>query len=150
MVTTMQLIMHVPLFRVLLPGNVITTIEIFFPLLGFDMLSLVLDWENFFLNFDFDAMDAYTEDNIYFQIQDMGYDSPNSIILLSTLAIVLILYFLQIVFLIFLKIFIHCTENKYGGKILAQKIINRLFFGELIGLYIGAYFEFGIASILAI
>lgn len=45
MVRALQLLMHVPIFNVVLPANVMSSIEIFFPLLGFDLLEVVLDWE---------------------------------------------------------------------------------------------------------
>lgn len=68
MISTLQLMMHIPLFNIRFPANVISTIEIFFPLLGFDILSLVVDWEKTPLDFDFDGYDAYAEDHINLQI----------------------------------------------------------------------------------
>lgn len=92
MIRTLQLVMHVPIFQVTLPANIMSAIEVFFPLLGFDLLEVVLDWEKSPLKFDFDGYEAYSEEFIYGQVNDMGYDMPNTILVLNTLAILLLLY----------------------------------------------------------
>lgn len=86
--------MHIPLFNFVLPSNIISTMEIYFPILGFDLLEVFINWEDSVLKFDFDGYDDFSENKIQGQVNDIGYDTPNTIITLNTLAFVLVLYIL--------------------------------------------------------
>ena len=86
--------MHIPLFNFVLPSNIISTMEIYFPILGFDLLEVFINWEDSVLKFDFDGYEDFSENKIQGQVNDIGYDTPNTIITLNTLAFVLVLYIL--------------------------------------------------------
>lgn len=45
----------------------------------------------------------------------MGYESPNTIFILNTLAILLVVYFVQFLVLVVAWVFVKATENEYGG-----------------------------------
>lgn len=92
-----------------------SALEIFFPLLGFDLLELVLNWEQSPLKFDIEGYEQYADEHIFGQIVDMGYETPNTIIILNTLSILLLVYFIQFLVLVVTWVFVKATENEYGG-----------------------------------
>ena len=42
---SLQLIMHLPMLQIVFPGNAMLLITILIPVVGFDILETVLDWE---------------------------------------------------------------------------------------------------------
>ena len=76
---------------------------------------------------------------------DLGYESHNAILNLGSVMIFIVIYILELFLYLGLKIY-----NKVTGK--AQKWINKLhkklFFSEILTLFIEAYLEFLIAGYL--
>lgn len=111
--------------HVFFPSIVIEFMATLIPILGFDVLERFLDWESqTLIDFDFDRQDSFSNDKIFFQIVEIGYECPNSIILLNTLAVVLLLYVLKFIILAQVSAFVFLTKGKYGGKKLKQKLVN--------------------------
>ena len=46
MVRSLQLIMHLPMVQIVFPGNVMMMIGILIPVVGFDILESVFEWES--------------------------------------------------------------------------------------------------------
>ena len=92
MVRSLQVVLHLPIIRVIFPANVMLLISSLIPTIGFDLLEAFFDWEEQrVLRFNNDRHDSIKD--VYFnQICDLGYDSFNSIMLLQTLAVLLVLY----------------------------------------------------------
>jgi len=45
MIRSLQLTTHLPMLRIVLPANLMTFIEQLIPVLGFDLLGALFDWE---------------------------------------------------------------------------------------------------------
>ena len=87
------------------PGNTITLISILIPVVGFDILENVLDWEwfNQLVNlFDFEEHELVGE-KIFAQITDIGYETFNTLMILNTLGVVLIFYLIKVLVWLILK-----------------------------------------------
>ena len=118
------------------------------PTVSFDFLEAFFEWDSQqILSFNFEEHDKIKE-RIFNQLVDIGYDSLNNIMLLQTLAVVLFIYIIQISLLGLFTLFITLTKNKYGGKNLANKINEQLFFNPIIELFLQGYFEFLISALL--
>ena len=46
MVRTMQIILHLPIMRVLFPANTMLFVSVMIPTVGFDVLESFFDWES--------------------------------------------------------------------------------------------------------
>lgn len=58
MIRALQMVLHIPLMRIMLPANVLTFIEIMIPTVGFDILESFFNWEDQrILKFDFEKHD---------------------------------------------------------------------------------------------
>jgi len=89
-------------------------------------------------------------DQYFKQMQDIDYEYMNTIIILNTLALLLIMYFIKVGFYMILKGYLFITKNKLGGKKLARYLKKQLIFNEILNIYIQGYIEFFIGSILTI
>lgn len=78
MIRFMTLMLHLPMLRIVFPGNVSTMIEYGISIALFDLTENVFDWEeNSPLRFaEIDQLD------IIAQVEDCGYDSHNALMLL--------------------------------------------------------------------
>ena len=57
-IRTMQLIIHLPMIKIILAGNIMAMFENLIPLMQFDVLEFILDWEEqTVLSFDFDRLE---------------------------------------------------------------------------------------------
>lgn len=62
-VRALQMILHLPLMRIMFPANVITFIQLLIPTVGFDILEAVLNWEDQgILQFDFQRQEQAGEE----------------------------------------------------------------------------------------
>lgn len=148
MVRALQIIMHLPLIQVLFPANIMMIIKALFPTIGFDIMDSVLEWEDQSLvEFNFKQHDTI-KDKVFNQLVDIGYDSFNSIMILQTLGVIVLFYFIQVLFCAQLLLFVRITKNKYGGQKRLENLSKNLFFNPLIELYIQGFFEFVISAIL--
>jgi len=68
MIRSLQLIMHLPMFRIILPANLLTLIAQMIPIMGFDILESFFNWdEQSILKFDFDRHD-FKSDSMFSQL----------------------------------------------------------------------------------
>ena len=126
LIRTLQLIMHLPLLQINFPANVMTFIQILIPTLNFDILETWLDWEKFnIIKFDFEGQKLFAQTKMYNQMIEIGYETPNSLILLNTLAIVLLIYVIKFVVLGIVTIYQKITKSEsFGLKKLQQSLIK--------------------------
>ena len=81
---------------------------------------------------------------------DIGYDSFNSLLLLQTMSIMLLLYIIKM-FIFLLIVFIQAGNQE--NCVCLEKVKNKvekIFFNPLIELIIGGYFEFLISILLTL
>ena len=112
-------------------------IAIIIPVVGFDVLESFLDWEllnEIYTIFDFEEHELVGE-RIFSQIVDIGYESFNSIMLLNTIGIVLIIYLIKVFIWTALKVPAFLSKNEKLNKSMESQAKN-MFFGELFNLYI--------------
>lgn len=145
-INSLQILIHLPMLYIIIPANVSQFFGVVIPIVTFDILDpeyttmLVLDFDE----------DRQEELNIKIldQMEDLGYDSHNSILNLGSLAIFTVIYFIKVAFLfIVLKPFNYFTGR---GTSLLTSLQESLFYGEIIFLTLESYFEFLIAGILNI
>jgi hypothetical protein len=140
MLRSLQMIIHLPMLRIIVPANVSMFFSIIIPVVMFDIIApeysteLVLDFEE--------------DDQVEFnQMADLGYETHNSILNLGSIALFLSIYFFKIIALLSLwlirKYTPKCKENY-------KSLYKQVFFAELIGLLLEAYFELLITSFLNI
>ena len=63
MVRSLQMIMHLPLFQIIFPANVMTTIQILIPAVSFDIMESLLNWE-VFEDYGYEAFEVQMHDQI--------------------------------------------------------------------------------------
>ena len=82
-------------------------------------------------------------------MQDIGYDSYNSLITLNTLAIVIILYILRLIIYLMIRIFIYLTCDIFC---LSDRLswFDSMFFNELHAVYKDGFMEIIIATFLTL
>ena len=125
LIRSLQLIMHLPLYQIKFPANFMTFIQILIPTLNFDILETWLDWENFnIIKFDFEGLKLFSQTKMYYQMIEIGYEMPTSLILLNTVAIVSLLYVIKIVVLSIVTIYQKVTKRESFGLRLQQSLIK--------------------------
>jgi hypothetical protein len=91
-----------------------------------------------------DKMNSYILD----QMEDLGYNTHNSIVNLGSIGIFSFFYVCKVLFYFLLLIpFILVTKNRRALK-WAKTIKHQLFFSEFISITLEGYFEFLIAAYL--
>ena len=79
-------------------------------------------------------------------MEELGYDSHNSVLNLGTIAVFSFLYYLRVLYyFLIVKPYVHFTGR---GKIYMNRLAESLFFGELLFLAMEAYLEFLISGYL--
>ena len=137
MIRSLQMIMHLPLVQISFPGNAISLISQMIPVVGFDILETIIDWEvvnESFSIFNFGEHEFLSE-RIFAQLNDIGYETFNAVMILNTIGIVLVLYVIKVILLSLFASLAFMCKNKY----LKTKAIDwskGLFFNQLISLYI--------------
>jgi hypothetical protein len=109
----------------------------------FDILDNDKGWD-VSLVMDYDEQSEETA-TLMDQMKNIGYSSNNSTKNLGTVYITLVFYFMQVIFTLFLAVFYKITGK--GAKLL-QKMINSLFFTELLVMSIEGFMEFYICGYL--
>ena len=66
------------------------------------------------------------------------------------MGLILIFYYFRAIVAVILKLWIKCTEGKYGGKRFYKVLTKNMFFNEILGLSLEAYMEFLIGSYLGL
>ena len=145
MMRTMQLIVHIPIFFISLPTNLIIYLR---ALMNFVMFDIFFNYEPqqyiTFLHFNHNIIP-----NVSSQMQNIGYSNRNAFQGLGPLTFFIYFYFLRLICAILIKISSFIYSNQYLNKF--YKFIRReLFFNSVIGLSIEAYMEFYINSTMNI
>lgn len=145
-VNTLQMILHLPIFNVIFPGNLLLMFEILIPVATFDFLSELELLEMVFPDSKISVTVGGSD--LLDQMMDIGYDSYNPVLNLGTLFIFLIYYFLRfLVLMLFVK-----PVNLLTDKLAKVNTIltNQVFFSSLILLLIEGYIEFLISGLLLV
>lgn len=126
------LVIHLPMFRIIIPANVVSVFEILVPIYTFDVLDPSYTTELLF-TFDPDQSDLASK-TIFQQTQDLGYDSFNSWMILGSLNLYFILYIL--------RVFLYTICAKKVALIMpnrVKKMRKVLFFEQLIEFSLDSY-----------
>jgi hypothetical protein len=87
MINSLQLIIHLPIMNIIMPANVSTFFQAIVAIVNFDILSDFGIIEMMF-NFD-DEQQDYNNIFMLDQMEDLGYDSHNAIVILGTMGVLL-------------------------------------------------------------
>jgi hypothetical protein len=128
---------------IIIPGNVSMMFEILIPFVMFDILES--DYSiDLVLNFD-EPKQAELAELVFDQIENLGYETHNSILNLGTVAVLLTLWLLEIVVMLLLKLYVFITGK---GKKQFNYLYKRAFWGDIVPLTLETYLEFLIAGYL--
>lgn len=133
--------MHLPILGILVPSNVSAYFQSVVPLFTFDFLPSELTTEYVF-DFDFPEQ-RILEVEILDQMENLGYNTHNSIIILGSLGL---MAFISLSLMLFYVIAIIPLKHFTGAKY--RHFRKMLFFGQIIRLTHGGYFEVLIATYL--
>ena len=145
-INSLQLIIHLPMLKTLIPANVASFFALILPIVQFDLIppewstELVLDFDDE-LSEDFEEK---FDTSVFDQMKDLGYESHNSLRLLGSLFIFALMYYVRILVLFPLV----CAIAKIWKVGLKYRTYLRqsLFFNEFIVVNIEAYMELIIAG----
>ena len=107
------MVIHFPIMRIIVPGNVSMLMSIIMPIVMFDILDNDKDIDATLI-YDFD--DEAQGDDILDQMEDIGYTTHYSILNLSTMYFVMNILVLKIIWMVCLRVFAMATDGKYGSK----------------------------------
>ena len=115
LIEALQLVLYLPLLRFVIPSNFIMMSENIRPIAMFDVLENNMGWDaSLLMKFD---EESQLGEAISDQMNDIGFESTNSIKNLGTIFIVLQAYFLQVILVVLLAVF-----NKVTGR--GRKVFN--------------------------
>ena len=145
LVRALQMVLHLPMMRILMPPNALMFIGIIIEIAMFDILPA--EYTTDFI-FEYDDSLEKVDQQIFGQMRDIGYESHSSIKNLGSLTIFTALYFAKIGIIGVMWIF--KRFSKMGQKPRFLKIYNQLclnaFFYEILAILLDAYFEFLISG----
>ena len=110
MFRSLQIMLNLPLMRILIPPNVNMVHELLIPIVMFDILPE--GYMESTSSFDLDEHDIQRE-QIYPQMVDLGYESYNYILNLGSLSIIFWLYAIKLIYVAALYLFNRFTKGKY-------------------------------------
>ena len=143
---SMQMIVHLPMMRILVPPNVSCYFQTVVPIITFDVLPADYSTE-LILNFDRDSQEKI-KDRILGQMQDLGYENHNLIQILGSLG--LLTFFSFICIMLYACIF-YPLSARYGINFKITRAIRRSMVYNLpISVCQSGYFEFIIGIYLNI
>ena len=94
-------------------------------------MESAIDWEDqSYINFDLDAIQKF-QDTFPEQAQEVDYSSYNSLMLLNTLAILIMLYVVKVILYMIMHLYVKFTYGWAGGKKQKAWLERNLFFSEL-------------------
>ena len=149
MINSLQMIVHLPILRIILPGNVMMFMQIILPIVMFDVIE---PFERFnisldsLFNFDFKKR-SETSQEILNQMRELGYQTHNSLTNLSALSVAIIIYFLRVIVLGMVVVARAITKSSRGEKYVENQKKD-LFWNGLLILILEGYLEFLICGYL--
>ena len=145
LIEALQLVLYLPLLRFVIPSNFIMMSENIRPIAMFDVLENNMGWDaSLLMKFD---EESQLGEAISDQMNDIGYESTNSIKNLGTMYFVLQFYAIQVVFALFLALFNKITGR--GGNVL-KNLTGKLFYASILIVCIEGYIDLSISSYLQI
>ena len=136
----LQLVFHLPMLWVIVPGNVSNFLAIVLPVMQFDLLDSSWTTEKIY-TFDTEAQEELNE-LILDQMEDLGYDSHNSILLLGSIFIYIVAYFALLMLLPAIKKLLG-PKSKYWVKLYKIMVFN-----FIIAIFYECHLEMLISGIL--
>ena len=91
MIRCLQMVLHIPLLNVIVPGNITMVFGFIIPIVMFDVMEN--DTYNYGTVLEFDE-----KTNVSGQVQNIGYDNNSSIQNLGSIAIFFSIYFVKVTF----------------------------------------------------
>lgn len=149
MVRTYQFILHLPMFQMNMPGNVIMLYENVLPIVCWDMLDHSLNWETQpIIPFG----DLEEEAPFPGQLEELGYETSNFMMNTSTIAILMLIYTVKLLIYGLLRLLVCCFPCCEGEWLrwTINGMHSSLFFADLIVLTVESYMEFMIAGYLTL
>lgn len=146
MIRTLQLILHLPLMKILFPVNINMLFSIMIPIVMFDIIDSSWSTELLF-NFDEDAEEEKAN-LLRRQITDLGYDNHNAILNLGSVFIFLCFYLIEVFWYSLLKLYSLTKSRFHKSHKWVVKLKKKLFFGELFTLLLEAYLELVLSGYL--
>lgn len=146
MINSLQIVIHLPIYNVLLPSNVILFFKKLIPIVMFDIIKD--DWNLNpidFMELDEEGGELMDDPRFPRQMANIGYESHNFLQNIGSLQIFIMLYFMRLMLVAVLKVWIKLTGR---GKDFYEKQFKRVFFSDLILLFIEGYIEFCIGGYL--
>ena len=120
------MILHLPMLSIPVPGNMSMFCNTVFPIVMFDVLEQIESVDaSLIFEFDFEGQENL-KDSTLDQMEDLGYETHNSILNLSTLYFVLMFYFIKV--LLFSALHISRKRNNRLYRVMREQ----LFWGELL------------------
>jgi hypothetical protein len=77
-------------------------------------------------------------------LNNLGYDYSNSLINLSTVGFVIIIYWIRLIVYFVFKLFHTITKGYFGGLKMLKLLKRELFFGMILEVTLEGYLEFAI------
>jgi hypothetical protein len=142
LIRALQIILHLPLFRVVIPSNFTMLNSIIAPIMMFDILDNS-NGVDISLIMGFEEQDA----NILDQMKNIGYTSNNCALNLGTIYFLVIFYLMQLTLTLIIAIYNKFTGK--GGKIL-RKLTKQLFFSEILIMSIEGFIEIYISGYIQV
>jgi len=112
MLNSLQIVIHFPMFRMLLPGNVTMFFKLIIPIVMFDILDGLDDTKYDPNNaIEFDENNDLDTQKFISQMSDLGYKTNNSVQNLGSMFFILLIYFIRVALIGFFYLGV-----KYSGK----------------------------------
>jgi hypothetical protein len=106
---SLQIIIHLPILRIIAPGIVIVYLSILLDITQFDLIDPEWTTELIF-DFDYEMLERIA-DKEFSQIIDMGYETSNIILSMGSVGLFIIGYFILLTILGLLKISLMFTPR---------------------------------------
>ena len=155
LIQALQMMLHLPMLQIKVPGLVLMVFEIVIPIAMFDILENDFGFDTGLI-FEYDDVGQGNLNSfLYDQLQSLGYSTHNLLGNLNTLGIIFFFYWTQIMCFIILWSFLKISKklSNYEFPKLQKHIdkqIENLFFSALINIMMEGYLEFLITSNLSL
>jgi hypothetical protein len=137
MVNTLQIILHLPMMTLVFPGNVMAIFRIILPIAQFDVLQNFGVLELIFWKSKQDALEYRDEIQ---NVSILGYDSFNLVLNIGSMFLGFIWW--TTIFFLFVLVILPLKHLKFKFfKKKYKNMVNRVFFGDLILISMGSFFE---------
>ena len=143
LIRALQMVVHLPMLRIIMPANAILFISVIIEIAMFDVLPAESSTDLMF-----EYSESESDEKIFGQMQDIGYESSQSLKNLGSLSIFTFLYFVKLVVLFFMRAMIQLTPvgQSKNFKKLYDSMVKTAFFSDILAILIDAYFEFLISG----